>query len=158
LREIIRQAELRLQMQLVSATAAEQRALTFTALMAAVAGAAVTTGAAMILNVVNARLGWVCLVTGCALLVSMFLRVKAALQSHIHLAGNSPNRWADDVEAGSALPAMLAKLAESYDAIIAQNHALLARSTKLMRLALWTAWSSLFVGSCIALPLLARLL
>lgn len=143
--EILRQAESRLQAQLALGIAADQRAMTFAGILAAVATALVAYAAekgfsaALFGLIVPLLLG-----AGCA--------AWAASPIMWDVYGTSPTDWIDDIADGRD-DAHSAKAAQAsfYGEMITDNDVRMAANATSIRLALWAAILAPVIGGALIL-------
>jgi hypothetical protein len=97
LAEVVREGELRLQAQLSTATAADQRALTLAGFQVASASAALAGGGALIVSdKPDPALATVAILFAGAMIVAAAISIKTARPSKFHLPGNVPSGWFPD--------------------------------------------------------------
>jgi hypothetical protein len=140
--EIMRLAELRLAAQLTLGVAADQRAMTMAAILAAVdaallsAWAALETGASWTLPI---------LILGFA--VAAALTAWSALPRAWEVAGNEPRKWLSDIPSGDSLHNGKAAMVGHYDDMLADNERQLTASANGVRAAFVVVILALLVGS-----------
>lgn len=151
LKEIIRNAESFLSAQLTSSLAANQRAMTFTGLLAGAAllimGAA---GSALTKTPIDFYLSAIGFSVGAGLLAAMVLAIKAAKPTRFWYVGNTPAGWVQDVEAGKTLQQSLAEQCSHYASMISDNDECMAKADKHLLLAMRISWASLAGGGALA--------
>lgn len=148
LREIIRQGELFLESQLQSGIASDQRAVTFAAVVGAVA--AVLIGGYVTVDAPTG-VGWVLVPVVVGLLVSMVFAIAAARPVDWGFPGNNPKNWRDDIVQNHSLERSLAEQAKLYSICISQNKDALIRNSGLMRVAFIWSGSTLVYGAVAAI-------
>ncbi len=149
------QAELMLAAQLSISVAADQRAFSFTNLLAV--GATIITGAgASLLLSQNSfpTLAAVCFASAVGLLAAMFLANMSARPETFYVAGNSPEDWLPDIESGVSLEDCRIEILEDFADRIRKNNLVLKRNGDLFQNAFWIAWLSLLGGALMAIVLL----
>ena len=146
-RTVLRQGELRLQAHLGLAVAADQRAVTLTAMFAATALAALGFGASWIDGpAANVPLGIGAVVAGLAFAGAAGLCVWALRPMTFALAGAQPEKWwCDGVEA-RPLAECLRKESNNYQKRIEHNRRALARNAESIRRALRLACVAPILG------------
>ncbi|WP_201829558.1 hypothetical protein [Microvirga zambiensis] len=154
LKEICRNAESYLSAQLTSALAANQRAMTFTGLLAAATVVLGGAGGTLVLNHKDWLLGSVCFGIAAAFLLAMAIAMHVAKPIGFEFVGNSPAQWVADVENGTSLEASLAEQCHHYAGMIDSNNTCMELGNKKLIIAMRVAWGSLLVGGIAALVLL----
>jgi hypothetical protein len=122
LQEIARQAEVYLDAQLVSATAADARALTFAGLI--MAANVILVGASYSLVTMekpNVFLAWTCVGLVAALFISSFIAVLSARSVKWGFGGGRPETWRSDALAKKTLMQTLPEQCQNYDEHISEN-------------------------------------
>lgn len=156
LQEIVRQAEVYLGAQLTASIAADQRAIAFASALAAAAVVLVGAGLALLIaEKPNPELGWTAISTAVGFLVAMAFANFSAMPAVFWFAGNSPERWNDDVHSKQSLQVSLAQQLSHYSDMIADNDRLMRRNSRQMLAAIWIAWGTLVTASTVAIYLIA---
>jgi hypothetical protein len=144
LRELIRQAEVYLECQLVSGIASDQRASSFSSMLGAALAALAAGASALALSsplfvapLVPAIFGFT---------VAIRRAISASEPTNFEFRGNTPSGWIDDVKSKKPLSSSLAEPAAHYADGIQLNGEILARNCELMKSAVQWAWRS-FVSS-----------
>lgn len=139
--EIVRQAESRIAAQLTLGVAADQRAMTLTGILSALAAAIVAFGATKGMTLPL----WA--MTGCLLLSALFA-VTAAQPVAWSVIGTSPADWIDDIAEGrDDLRSAKAAMASYYAEMIEANDQTLASNGNLLRFALLAAIAAPICGA-----------
>lgn len=148
---IKRDADAYLGAQLTVALAGNQRAMTFFGFLAAASAVIGSASiAALATNAPAAPFAWAGLLTVAGLLGAMFLANRAAMPDAFSYVGNDPEGWVDDVRDAKPLATSKAEALADSSRCIGRNQAVLHRSAKLTRMAVWTAWGSLLAGTVMA--------
>lgn len=156
LKEIMRQAESYLGAQLSASIAADQRALAFASVLGAAAIGISGGGFVLLLrSPPMLMLGWTCVATACGLLAAMALANLSAMPAEFWFAGNSPDRWASDVQSQRPLKGCLSSQLTHYTEMIADNNMLIRSNCHNMSAAIWIAWLTLAAGGAVAIVILA---
>lgn len=143
LKEILRDAEARLEAQLTTTLGADQRAMTFSGLLIASAGALI----GVVLAVPNASAPyWLVAFVSAALLLAAGLAVYSAQPTRWEYVGNIPSHWLDDISSGRSLEACLAEMLEHYDTMILDNEAEIESAAIWMNRSMFVAVASLVIG------------
>lgn len=139
--EIIRQAESRLAAQLALGIAGDQRAMTLTGILSALAAAVVAFGATKGMSMP------VCVMTGGLLIAALFALIAAQPVAWA-VVGTSPADWIEDIAEGhDDLISAKAAMADYYADMIAQNDSVLASNGNLLRAALVAALFTPIAGA-----------
>lgn len=140
LNEIIREAEIFLDSQLRAGLASDQRAITFSSVVAA--ATAVLLGAFVTIAATNeAALSKVLPLVPVILffMISMVCAFLVCRPTTFRYAGSNPRHWLDDITSKRKLKIALAGQAYLYAKGISENDCLLSRNASLMRYALISA-------------------
>ncbi|PJK29957.1 hypothetical protein [Minwuia thermotolerans] len=156
LREIIRQAEIKLQAQLQAALAADSRALGVAAAMATIA-ALLMGGAAAVFQSATApaALAWIGVWVAGILLFAGTLAVVSARAIGFDFPGSEPSAWEDDIGNASTLKQSLGDMADHYDTMIADNARRMKRAGWIFNASLIAAGLDLAGGIVCVVRLLA---
>ena len=144
LAEIIRQAEARLNAQLTTGVAADQRAMTFASLL--LATAIVLFAAALATTLPWLRLV-ILLSVGAGLTIAASMAIWSAQPSDWDYVGNVPSQWLTDVTEGKTLHVSMAETATWYDEMIAGNEVVIASAATIMRRAMFLAVLTVTLGT-----------
>jgi len=144
LAEIVREAEVRLQAQLTGAVAADQRAMTFTGLLLAAAGALI--GAALASAARGAELAGPIFVTAVGLVLAAILAVISARPVDWDYSGNTPGGWVKHIADGHDLNQGLAAMADHYADMIEANEKVIASNAAWIRASMGMALLSVSIG------------
>ena len=144
LSEILREAECHLQAQLTSGLAADQRAMSFVALLTVatvfVAGAG---GALLSADQPSPALGWLCMGLSAVLVVAMFFGILSARPVSFYFAGNNPAHWEHIITKKVPCHKSLAQQAAHYSQMIHSNNRRLRANAIMMTIAIWIVWCGL---------------
>lgn len=147
LSEVLREAEVHLSAQLVSAIAADQRAYTFAGTV--IAASVLLIGAAYALTAAPEPNPWLACLTvlvAACLFVSAWLAVMSARSVEFAFAGNQPSQWIEDIESGKTLVHALAEQCAHYDEMVTANRTVMDGNGKLFNWAVNIALASVGVG------------
>ncbi len=155
--EIIRQAETYLTAQLAAGIAADQRAITFTGMLAT--AVSLLGGGALVVGVGNSKdlptgLAVACLPAILGFLGAMWLTMQASKPVDWHYVGNTPSNWLKDLRQAKSLLVSKAEQAKHYAESIEANNLVLETQAKSVSRAIKVSWFGL-VGSAIATGLIA---
>jgi hypothetical protein len=148
LREIIREAELFLDSQLTAGTAADQRAVTFSSVLAATA--AVLIGgfvASFATTAPTIKLAWVVFPMSAGLIIATVFSTLACRPTEWRYPGSNPRHWAEDAKAKVSMVDALAEQAGLYAIAIGKNKDVLEKNARLMKWALQTSGLTLLLGT-----------
>lgn len=150
--EIVRQAEARLDAQLTSAIAADQRAMTFAGLLFAGAAALGAFAPSSAANSDSIAL----LLVGIGLAIGGAFATASARPAAWEYVGNVPSGWLGDIQSGKSLKDSKAEMAAFYDEMIAVNETSIGSAGRFMRTAMRIAFVS--VGGGVLFVLLSTLM
>lgn len=156
LKEILREAESRLQAQLSSALAADMRAITFLGFLAAVTVA--TFGAGMAAIDKSFPLSVIAIFTGSGFGISCFYAFEAARPVDFHFVGNDPSSWRRDIEASIEINDAIAEQVAYYDDMLKENRRAMAESAAQLQRAANVARITMGIGAFFAVMHLFGLL
>lgn len=147
LKEIIRQAEIKLQAQLQAAIAADHRALGVAAAMATIV-ALIMGGTVALFQAPGAPecLAWVGTVVSVTLLVAVVLAVLSARSIGFYFPGSEPSAWEEDVREEHTLKQSLGDMASHYDQMIRNNAREMKRAGHIFNASLIVAGLDLLGG------------
>ncbi|MBZ9816939.1 hypothetical protein [Mesorhizobium sp. CA7] len=153
LKEILREAESRLDAQLTMALAADMRAITFLGFMlAAVAVIVAGTLAIFKADQIDVPLGAIGLFAAFGMSVSSFYAFEAAKPIDFDPVGNYPSGWASDAESGKPIHTALAEVCAHYDGMLKSNQSAMQKSSNALlwssRVALGTVFVCGFLVLC----------
>ncbi|ARP67144.1 MULTISPECIES: hypothetical protein [Mesorhizobium] len=153
LKEILREAESRLDAQLTMALAADLRAMTLLGFMVAVVAVVVAGTLAIYKSEhVDIFFGAVGLFATFGMSVSSFYAFEAAKPIDFDAVGNYPSGWASDAESGKPLHIALAEVCAHYDEMLKSNKAAMKSSSEHLlwssQVALGTMFVSAFLVAC----------
>jgi hypothetical protein len=156
LAEIRRQAELQLSAQLTSALAANQRAMSFTALLTPVtvvlAGAS---GTLLLGTPPRLWLGWILFAMALGFLTALAFAMSAVVPTQFYFVGTQPENWASDADESRPAKQTLPTLLQHYSEMIADNASCMERSDGRLLWAMRITWLTLAGGVCFGVPILA---
>ena len=149
LREIVRQAELRLQHSCSSTLHRDVRNLTTALAFAAFSAAGFTAAAAGLGGgTVNLALAWMGGSLGVGMLLAAVIALWMARPRGYYTPGNIPTMWLDDIAAGASMDDALADTATIYQACIDSNEALAKEQQSGLMNAWFVAVTSIVVALC----------
>lgn len=135
LREIVRQAEARLDEQGEVSRSAEQKAVQITAVLGAMAAAGFPIAAqAWHSHYLGLSVG--AAVASALCFVASILAVAACFPGKFGVVGNDPSNWLEDIAARKTLTQTLAETAHNYDQALKRNRIRMARRRFLLVAAL----------------------
>ncbi len=133
LRDLVDRADKRVEAQLMTAIAADQRAMTFAGFLAA--AAAILGGAAASVltgNGVPHHYGTVALWAAFVTLIGMALAVIAARPRIFFSPGAMPRNWVKSIKAGDSEQERWSSVLDDYDSRITKNEAVMSSNSKLV--------------------------
>jgi len=149
LAEVVREGELRVEAQLATATAADQRALTFAGFQIASATAALAGGIALIVgDQKDFTLALLAGLFSCALLIAAGIALSTVRPKEFHFPGNRPGNWLPSQWAGYGIHKLnltqaRIEQASCLETMIADNAASASSQAKLMHqsmdITIWAA-------------------
>lgn len=144
IKEIIREAESYLGCQLTVGLAADGRAMTFAAILAAIVSFLIGGTASLIAANISI---WPHIIPVIiiifSLCIALFCAVHAARPTRFHYSGNDPKSWIPDVKSKQSLSRSLAAQASFYSRDISENAKVLDENHKCLRYALkWSLWGT----------------
>lgn len=146
--EIQEAAERRLDAQLTTALAADQRALVFAGFAAAAAAALGGTAASLLAGPGgNALLGWLALAAAVGMTMPMAVAIYAARPRQWWLPGGRPDNWTEDIATAKPRVERLQELAADYDDRIVHNDAIMADNARWLRRAIVLAFATLILSA-----------
>jgi hypothetical protein len=147
LRDIVSSAEVRLQAQLTTSVAADQRALVLAGLLVPTIAVLVGAATAMLLaNPPQKFVGTVAFFASVGLFVSLVLTILAARPAMWNYPGTKPASWLSDISANKDEEDSLAALAADLQRKITDNAAMARNKALLVLSALWVAAATFAVG------------
>ena len=147
LREIVDTGEARLQAQLTTALASDQRNLVLAGFLSATIVALVGGAIALFLQTPPlVFLGWDALFVAAGLAIGLFLLVWAARPVDWHYPGTRPRDWISDVATKREMHEVLADRAADIERKAGLNAAILSSHAKLLNAGLLVAALSITIG------------
>jgi hypothetical protein len=140
LSQILRLAEARLEAQLTSAIAADQRAMTYGAILVGASAALIAVAVAMSQSQPTVRLIGPVLAMLFGLTVAAGMAIYSAFPTDWEIVGTEPRHWLEDIEERDTLHNGVAAMAEHYDQMITDNNA------RMVKAAWWMKASLLVTG------------
>lgn len=145
---LAQRAEVRLQAQLTTALAADQRAMVFAGLLAAAAAAVGgAAGVALTGDTPRRALGVIAICVDFGLLVSLFLAIYAARPSRWCFPGSIPRSWSADLNSRRDLADALREYCDDLSDRIGDNNRLMKINGSVLMCSTIFALFSLFAGS-----------
>lgn len=148
-RQIVRHGELQVQAQLQTALAADQRSMTFSAVMAALTTLALGAALAILSDETPTRdVGIPMLVVGTVFVLSLFFAVLSARPIEFVFPGNHPKQLYENAAyLAGPISENLGTDAENYQTTIEANEKRMKKNARLLLCAYWLSFAAPILGA-----------